>query len=201
MKFAFVAGIAAASLAAVPALAGGVAEPAPEPAYVPTPAPMPVSADWTGFYAGGQLEYGQAEADGPTLDEDENGALYGLFGGYRYDFGDIVLGAELDLNAADIDIDNVGALDSVQRLGVEAGYDAGPALLYATAGAAYATIDAAGGGTLEDDGYFYGVGMDYAVTDSVTVGAELLHHTFDDFDNTGIDAAATTFGINAALRF
>ncbi|GAA5068924.1 outer membrane beta-barrel protein [Roseibacterium beibuensis] len=201
MKFALPAGIAALSLVALPALAGGLAEPAPEPAYVPTPAPAPVSADWTGFYAGGQLEYGMADAEGAGLDEEENGMLGGVFAGYRYDFGSYVLGAELDVNAADIDIDNVGTLESVYRLGVEAGYDAGPALIYATAGAAYASIDALGGGTLEDDGYYYGVGMDYAVTDTVTVGAELLRHEFEDFDGTGIDAGATTFGINAALRF
>jgi opacity protein-like surface antigen len=201
MKFALPAGIAALSLAAMPVFAGGLAEPAPEPAYVPTPAPAPVSADWTGFYAGGQLEYGATDAEAPGLDEEDNGALYGAFAGYRYDFGNYVLGAELDLNAADIDITGVGTLDRVYRLGVEAGYDAGPALLYATAGAAYASIDAVGGGTLEDDGYFYGVGMDYAVTENVTVGAELLRHEFDDFDGSGVDAGATTFGINAALRF
>jgi outer membrane immunogenic protein len=50
-------------------------------------------------------------------------------------------------------------------------------------------------------GIFYGVGFDYAVTDRMTVGAELLQHEFDNFDGTGLDVDALTFGVNAALRF
>jgi opacity protein-like surface antigen len=192
---------AALAFGAAPALAGGIAEPAPAPAVVPAaPAPA-MGGDWTGAYGGVQLEYGDADLSG-VLTEDGSGALAGIFGGYRYDFGTFVLGAELDLNAADIDLDAAGGnIDTVSRLGLEAGYDAGPALIYGTAGAAIATLDA-GNDTLRGDGYFYGVGVDYAVTDRVTVGAELLQHEFEDFDDVnGLDASATTFGVNAALRF
>ncbi|MDG4647630.1 outer membrane beta-barrel protein [Roseibacterium sp. SDUM158017] len=198
----------ALSMAAMPVFAGGIAEPAPAPAVIPAaPAPAP-SADWTGFYAGGQLEYGDvgvglnADLIGSiTEDEDTtgDGFLGGVFAGYRYDLGDYVMGVELDHNAADIDLDN-GSLESISRLGVEAGFDAGRALFYGTAGAANARIDVAGD-TSSSNGYFYGVGMDYAVTQQVTVGAELLQHEFDDFDNGGEDVDATTFGINAAFRF
>jgi outer membrane immunogenic protein len=190
-----------AALGAAPALAGGMTQPAPAPVVVPAaPAPV-VGADWTGAYGGIQLEYGDAELSG-LLEEDGTGALGGIFGGYRYDFGSYVLGAELDLNLADIDLDAAGGnIDMVSRLGVEAGFDAGPALIYGTAGAAIATLDA-GSDTLRGDGYFYGLGVDYAVTDRVTVGAELLQHEFDDFDDvSGLDASALTFGVNAALRF
>jgi hypothetical protein len=52
------------SLGALPALAGGVAEPAPMPAVIPA-APAPVAgADWTGFYAGAQIEYGDVDVSG-----------------------------------------------------------------------------------------------------------------------------------------
>ncbi|MCU4653602.1 porin family protein [Roseibacterium sp. SDUM158016] len=189
------------AMGAFPALAGGVAEPAPAPAVIPVaPAPMP-SADWTGFYAGGQLEYGDVDVSGVATDNG-TGALGGFFAGYRYDFGSYVIGGEIDLNLADIDLPGVGGtLDSVARAGIEAGFDAGPALIYGTVGAAYATVDA-GANTLDGTGYFYGIGMDYALTDRVTVGAELLQHEFRDFDNTtGLDVDAMTFGINAALRF
>jgi opacity protein-like surface antigen len=192
---------AAIALAAAPAFAGGMAEPAPAPVTVPV-APMPApSADWTGAYGGVQLEYGDVGLSG-ALSEDGTGGLAGVFAGYRYDFGSYVLGVEADLNAADIDLPAAGgSLDSVARLGVEAGFDAGPALIYGTAGAAHATVDA-GADTLAGSGYFYGVGMDYAVTDRITVGAELLQHEFRDFDDTnGLDVSATTVGINAALRF
>ena len=56
--------------------------------------------------------------------------------------------------------------------------------------------------TLGGNGYFYGVGVDYALNDQVVLGAEVLRHEFDDFDNTpGLDVGATTVGVSAALRF
>jgi outer membrane immunogenic protein len=164
--------------------------------------PAPVAGtDWTGFYAGAQIEYGDVDLSG-ALTEDGTGGLAGVFAGYRYDFGTYVIGAELDLNAADIDLPAAGGtLDTVSRLGIEAGYDAGPALFYGTAGAALATVDA-GADTLSGHGYFYGVGIDYALTDQVVLGAEVLRHEFEDFDNVpGLDVGATTVGISAALRF
>jgi opacity protein-like surface antigen len=187
----------ALAVISMPALAGGMAEPAPAPAVVPAaPAPMP-GMDWSGPYGGLQLEYGDVDTSGGNSGD---GMLGGIFAGYRYDFGTFVVGAELDHNAADIDVAGVGTLDRVSRLGVEAGFDAGPALIYGTAGGAIANLDT-GTGDLDDNGYFYGVGMDYAVTDQITVGAELLQHEFDDFDGGGTDVSATTFGINAAFRF
>lgn len=191
---------AIAAIIAGPALAGGTVTTAPAPAVVPiTPAPAPMM-DWSGFYLGGELGYADVEVEGPTTGEGD-GAIYGIFGGYRYDFGDFVVGAELDLNMADIDLGAAGSLESVHRLGIEAGYDAGPALIYATAGFAQATVDD-GSDSITDDGYFYGVGVDYALTDRVTIGAEVLHHDFQDFDDTtDLGVGAMTFGVNAALRF
>lgn len=201
MKLAVLAGTIA--LTPFAAMAGGYVEPAaPAPAPV-APAPAPVGYDWTGFYGGAQVEYGDVQID-DVADTDGTGALYGLFGGYRYDFGDFVVGAELDLNLADIDLEtgagaDAGSIDAVHRLGLEAGFDAGPALIYGTAGVAqaYATL---GGADVDDTGYFFGAGMDYLVTDNVTVGAEILQHEFEDFNGVA-DVSATTFGINAAFRF
>ena len=189
------------SLGALPALAGGVAEPAPAPVEI-MPAPAPVAAaDWTGFYAGAQIEYGDVDVSGAAND-DGTGALGGIFAGYRYDFGNYVIGGEIDINAADIDLPVVGGtLETVGRIGLEAGYDAGPALFYGTVGAARALVDA-GANTLGGNGYFYGVGVDYALTDQVVLGAEVLRHEFEDFDNQpGLDVGATTVGVSAALRF
>ncbi len=189
------------TLGALPALAGGTAEPAPMPVEIPA-APAPVAGgDWTGFYAGAQIEYGDVDLSG-ALTENGTGGLAGLFAGYRYDFGSYVIGGELDINAADVSLPAAGGdLDMVSRLGVEAGFDAGPALFYGTVGAAHASVDA-GANTLSGNGYFYGIGVDYAVTDQIVLGAELLQHEFEDFDDvSGLDVGATTFGISAALRF
>ncbi len=199
MKHAVLAGSFLLALSPLAATAGGYVAPAnPAPVTAPIVAPAPIGYDWSGFYGGVQVEYGDVDVE---IDEG-NGALYGVFGGYRYDFGNVVLGAELDLMAADIEPDSAfnGSIDSVHRLGVEAGYDAGPALIYGTVGVAQATATSAGT-DLQDEGYFFGAGIDYLITDQIVLGAEVLQHEFEDFDGTGLDVSATTFGINAAFRF
>lgn len=207
MKNAVFAGTLAVLLTPMQAFAGGAVAPVdPAPAPI-VPAPAPVGYDWSGFYGGVQLEYGDVTADdaagAPAASGD--GVLYGVFGGYRYDLGNVVVGAELDLNLADIDLvdpagTNIGSLDTVHRLGAEVGYDAGPALLYGTAGVTQASATV-GGADLQDNGYFFGAGVDYLVTDQIILGAEVLQHEFDDFDSSGLDISATTFGISAAFRF
>lgn len=199
-------GTAALCLAtASQALAGGVAEPTPmAPQAEPTP-------DWTGFYVG--LEFGTI-TDGTDrgfgTDADFDGTLLGFFGGYRYDFGEFVVGAELDYVMGsgdytpldgpdagnDLDID----YNAITRIGAEAGYDAGPALIYATAG--FAALDITLFDTdFSDEGHFFGAGIDYRVTETVTLGAELLHHDFSDFEVDENDLKVTTFSINAAFLF
>lgn len=202
MKTTVFAGTLAVFLAPLQAFAGGYVAPT-EPAPAPAPAPIvPAGYDWSGLYGGVQLEYGDVTVDGAA---EGDGVLYGVFGGYRYDFGNFVVGAELDLNLADIDLvdgvgTTIGSLDSVHRLGAEVGYDAGPALVYGTAGITQASATV-GGADLQDNGYFFGAGVDYLLTDQIILGAEVLQHEFEDFDSSGLDISATTFGISAAFRF
>lgn len=183
--------------------AGGLAEPviqqAPTPMAAPAPAPVSYGGDWGGFYAGGQLGWGQLDADA-FGDEDPDGALYGVHAGYNYDFGSFVLGAELDYDATDISDAATGIdLDSVARLKVKAGYDMGQFLPYVTAGVAQATTSGALDGT--DDGQFAGLGVDYQYNDRIRVGAEALQHQFDDFDGTGNDIDATTIAARVSFTF
>jgi outer membrane immunogenic protein len=185
---------------ATPALAGGPTIVDPEPVVVaPEPVIVP-SADWSGFYAGAQLGYADVDSNGAGLDGD--GWLGGVHAGYRWDFGQFVAGAELDYDAADIDLGDVegDTLDDVARLKLIGGYEFGNSLLYATAGAAHASAEV-GGAELSDNGWFIGAGMDVAVNDRWTVGGELLQHQFDDFDGSGVDLDATTLKAKVALRF
>lgn len=153
------------------------------------------------------------------VDLDGDGAIGGGFAGYQHDFGSFVLGGELDLNAANIDFDeddffggdidfdgdgeaeNGGAsFEGIHRLKLRAGYDAGNALIYGVAGAAYAKAEIFGE-DYSDTGYVVGAGVDYKVRPNVTVGGEILYHNWDDFDDTGVDFDATTVQARVAYQF
>lgn len=181
------------------AAAGGLAEP------IATPAPTPVAVapvvvatgnDWTGAYAGLSLGYGDVDADG--IDGDFEGTTFGGHVGYNYDLGNVVLGAEFEgIGTDDFTSDSTGAeLENVLRAKVRAGYDAGAFLPYVAAGVAQATVEGE-----EDEGYFYGVGVDYAVSDSFTVGGEYLRHEFEDFNNSGSDITADTAALRVSYNF
>jgi len=203
-----------ATLIAAPALAGGLNAPAPE-LFVAAPAPVIARAfgsDWTGAYVGLRLGYGDTGSSGDVdgngvidaVDNallDASGAVGGITAGYMYDFGSYVLGAELGLNATDIDFDaGNGSVDTLHTLKLKAGYDAGRTLIFGTLGAAYS--DGSFGGVAYDDtGYVIGAGVEYLLTDSLSIGGELNYHRFDDVDGTGVDLDMTTISATMNYRF
>tara|TARA_R110002110_G_scaffold154385_2_gene348243 strand:+ start:1036 stop:1629 length:594 start_codon:yes stop_codon:yes gene_type:complete len=176
------------------AFAGNLEVPAAE-APITLPAPV-ISADWTGFYTGLQLGYGDVNSDSGLLNG--SSGLYGFHAGYDFDFGTFVLGAELDYDNGDIGLGGVaGNIDSIARLKVRGGYDFGDTLLYATAGAARA--DTSFG---DETGPFLGIGATYRVSDGYTIGAEVLQHRFGDVGGVaGNDLDATTITLRGGIRF
>lgn len=161
-----------------------------------TPAPISQGGNWTGAYGGFQLGYGDVETTGAATETGDD-LLYGVHGGYNYDFGRFVLGGELDYDFSDISLSGAGGdIDSIGRAKLKAGYDLGSTLLYGTAGVAVA--DATLG---NDNGTFYGVGVSYQMTPDWTVGGEVLAHQFDDFDGTGVDIEANTLSLRASYNF
>lgn len=153
-----------------------------------------LAADWTGGYVG--LGVGNTDVDaGSGLTGDDTS--YGIHGGYDYDFGDFVVGGELEYDRADVSIGGgVANLDNVARLKFKGGYDFGPVLGYAVLGAARA--DSSLG---NDTGLVYGVGVAYAVTEQFSISGELLRHDFDDFNNSGLDIEADSINLRASFRF
>jgi outer membrane immunogenic protein len=195
-----IAALFATAAFAAPAFAGGPITVEPDP-IIAEPAPyVAPGLDWSGAYAGVQLGYADIDSNGGGLDG--NGLLGGVHAGYRWDFGTVVAGAELDYDTADIDLGATAGntLDNVARLKLMAGTELGRSLVYGTAGAARASATV-GGADLSDTGWFLGAGMDYAISDRMTVGGELLQHQFNDFDGSGVDLDATTVKAKVSLRF
>lgn len=181
--------LVSAAAAQAGSLAEPVVEPAPTVAYVE---PAPTGGDWTGGYAG--LSFGAIQSElGGT---DDNGQSYGAFAGYDYDFGRFVLGGELDYQAAnDLSVGGVD-IDDMTRIKLRGGYDLGQTLIYATLGAERASTSLG-----DADGGVAGLGLDYKVTERMTVGAEYLAHRWTDIGGTGVDANADTLSLRGAFRF
>lgn len=193
--------VAAAALAA-PAFAGSLDDAIVTPApVVPVVAPAPVIApvsDWTGFYVGGQLSFGRIHSD--DFEEEGEGRLNGVHAGYLRDFGRIVVGAELEHDWGNIALEDLDVdVDRVLRAKLRVGYDAGRVLPYLTGG--YARASLSGAFDEDVDGYFYGLGVEYRVTERFSTGVEIMRHTFDDIDGTDISANVDTIGIRGTFRF
>ena len=183
-------------LIAVPALAGGLSAPVAEPPVMAPVAPVMQGMDWTGGYVGANLGYGRGAAGAAS----DNGTIYGLRGGYDWDLGNWVVGAGVDWDKTDINFAGSDKIDSIGRLKLKAGADLGKAQIYATGGAARAEATIGGTGH-SDNGWFAGVGAEYALSNQWTVGGEVLTNRFDNFANTGTDVDATTASVNVGFRF
>lgn len=192
-------------------------------AYQPnTVAYSPASAfNWSGFYAGANVGYGfgRAQLSGnAVLDVDINGVLGGVQAGYNHDFGGFVLGVEGDFQFADLKYsETVGATTStfsVDRFGTiraRAGLAVDRFLPYVTGGVAIANGKVRGenGGAviLEENqtsvGWTLGAGVEYAVTDNVTVKAEYLYADFGkaNYAGTNVDFTARSNIVRAGVNF
>ncbi len=193
--------IAALGVASAPALAGGYDAPVVEPQVYVEPVPAPSGWDWTGFYVGGQLGYGDVDTDGAaTVGGD--GGFGGLHAGYNWDFGNFVVGPQVDYDWAEIELDaGAGDIENVARLRMRAGYDFGNgALAYGAVGAAYADATILGN-EQSDTGWLVGAGLAYDLGNNIVLGGDVTYHQFDDFDGTGIDVDVTTLSARISYRF
>jgi outer membrane immunogenic protein len=184
----------------------------------PAPAAYTSGAfDWSGFYAGANLGYGwtELEDNGLTLDGID-GILGGVQVGYNYDFGGFVLGLEGDIQLSDMNFtqDLGGAtggigVDYFGTLRARAGVAVDRFMPYVTGGVAWArgaySISAPGISVeLEDNfvGWTVGGGVEYAVTDNVTVKGEYLYADFGEADfGTGDDVNFTSHIVRAGVNF
>jgi outer membrane immunogenic protein len=217
---------------AAPAFAADLPQrpaPAPAPAVV-----VPYLYDWTGFYVGANGGYGSNRScwgnfvvNGVTFNTEgctsKWGGLAGGQGGYRFQAGSVVFGAEVQgdwasLRASQLSLAFPGSTDyskvtSVGLLTGQIGYAWNAALLYLKGGGAWATnnfsvVNAAGVGILGASsnrvGGAIGVGFEYGFTPNWSVGLEydylFMGNANNSFScNAQCAAAANTISQNIEM--
>ena len=198
-------------LTATVAQAGNLKEVSADPPIAPIATPVEVS-DWTGFYAGLQFDAvsGNTERDSiSSFKADLEGSIVSGFVGYRWAFGQYIVGAELDiaLNGDGKMIYTEGGLgtgqtydiNSALRFGAEFGMELGGGLAYV--GLGFTKLDVELNNEFDDLGYYVGIGYDYFVSDSIMVGVEINYHDFNDLDGASDRVTPITLGINVAHKF
>jgi len=161
---------------------------------------------WDGFYAGLSVGSGFGEQTYyNSVNYDLVGQARGLFAGYNYAVGSYVLGAELAASKSDIAEDCCSGYDFGQFIDLKfrVGYPVGKSLIYGLVGYTTAKWDQDDNGDYYDvDGYNFGIGVDYAVSDKFVVGLEVLSRQLET--NTvggGFEADPGTVSLRAAYKF
>ena len=204
--------VSAALLLASPAFAADLGwNGGTSPIYSPTPA-----SDWTGFYAGVNGGYGfgvltrEPTAGGAQTQNNTGGWQFGGQAGYNVDMGGFVVGAEADLQWANVGYSEelpggnkfTSAIDFYGTIRGRAGVTFGQVMPYVTGGfaAGRGTVSQTAGAVTTSQsnthmGWTAGLGIEAQATDQITVKAEYMY----------VDLGTQTYGgignIDATQRF
>ena len=155
----------------------------------------PPSFTWTGFYAGANFGAGIGGFNGPGANyfgSSPAGLLFGLTGGYNYQSGNLMVGAEGDYAWSHIadsanpyrGVTSTGVVQNIDTIRARFGYAADRFLVYGTGGYAGANIRgvlnntpsmAVADQSLYANGFTLGLGVEYAITPHITAKAEYLY--------------------------
>jgi outer membrane immunogenic protein len=176
----------AATLGMSPAFAGDLAEvvpqgPPPYPAVVAPPVPYLPPPRWFGPYAG--LNLGFEWGNLTDLSVNPTGVIAGAQVGYNWQYGQVVFGAESDMQLSDADGTFASFQFSNPWFGTtrgRAGYAYGWTLFYATAGLAYGETKFDSAGVTDPHtslGWTIGAGVEFAFTPCWSLKAEYLYYS------------------------
>jgi opacity protein-like surface antigen len=158
-----------------------------------------VAADWSGFYGGvfsASTNSGTSPYQVSVYDDGYQigGPSYGGFAGVRWDAGSAIIGLEAAISGPiNADAMDDGAsdpedymLNGLTDIKVSAGVEVGNALIYGFGGVSFGS----GTGTSADDVYStsggnIGAGVDYRVSDKVSVGLEFIQRTMTGYTSGG----------------
>ena len=156
-----------------------------------SPAPKSASSDrWTGGYAGLSVGYSNIW---DSFEAHANGMLLGGFAGYNIRVGGrFVAGLEGEYASFNQPFDDGSGVESIQSFAakIRGGYAHDRFFAYGMIGAQHATAKAVLTTpvgplalALGDTTYVLGAGVDVAVTDRISVGAEYSRAFYHDFDH------------------
>ncbi len=154
--------------------------------------PAPVK-NWTGAYLGGTANYDWGRFSSSNDGRDAKGAGGGIYGGYNMQNGQIVYGAEADVNlgrergsAGTVGGNAVEGKQGVNgSLRGRVGVDLNPVLVYGTAGLAVGQTKGTVGGASDKNtmvGWTAGVGAETFVTDNITARVEYRYTDYGSKD-------------------
>jgi outer membrane immunogenic protein len=169
------------------------------------PPPEPLVYDWSGFYLGAHVGYGEAQVDGLDHDLNPNGIIGGAHGGLNFQLGSFVLGAEGDFSWGNWE-DSAGPnnqgesvsvdLDWLATLRARLGLAIDNFLIYGTVGAAWTDAEASisdnvgpvtsGSVDFDDVGLVAGGGVEWGMNERLSLRLEGLWFNFDDTIGTDI---------------
>ena len=187
------------------AVAGGYTAPVvAAPVYTPVAAP---AHDWSGAYVG--LKAGQSSGDwsmsylGAPVDAGaiDSGTTYGLFGGYNFQSGHMVYGAELGITKLGIGVPALpptASIDNAFEIKGRLGYAMDRVMVYGTLGYMMSGVTD-GANQYDANGMTYGVGIEFMVTNNIFAGLEYqraaLEGTYPPNDvKANIDTVALRVG-------
>ncbi|MBO3759721.1 porin family protein [Ciceribacter sp. L1K23] len=150
---------------------------------------------WTGAYIGGGVTYDWGRMGGGDRDIDGIGGT--VYGGYNWQSGPIVYGAEADVSYNGADGDAGAGLTGENGVNGSIrgriGYDMNPFLIYGTGGLAVGNHELSDGTNSDDKtalGYTVGAGVEALVTDNITARVE---YRYTDYQSKDFDLGGTTY--------
>ncbi|WP_254656326.1 outer membrane protein [Jannaschia sp. CCS1] len=163
---------------------------------------------WAGGHLGIQLGMPISSSltfdSAPGIESELDGMSGGVQIGFRRQTNAFVYGGEAAFLVSEPVIEQMGAPDvdvrvTTTRLGAQAGYDLGRFLPYGTLGVARMTFqDTVGFGDTSSFGTFAGLGVEYQLGESTSVGLQAVRENFENF-NEGADINVTQ--TNVSVQF
>lgn len=179
--------------------------------------------DWSGAYAGISLSQHSGEntdyidgveapSPGFTYPLKRNGNMVGFYGGYRIQSGALVFGPEISFKSGDLtyEVAPKNKIPTLSSVALKAGYAMGDVLV--SLGAGYfsgsispTTVETFG--KADFVGTEYSIGIDYLVTENMTLGLVASNRSFDgatyalstiDFETRGNE---TSFELRLGYNF